>query len=94
MPAQDGGAAALDRRQDLAMLAGEPVTATLDEFLSRGADQIGHLQGWSSHLGVRRWFVFLPRGRQDQRVQRTGGSVEVATGKVQVEAGLFQILVT
>ena len=94
VPTQDGGAAALDRRQDLAMLPGEPMTAVLDEFLSRGADQIGHLQGWSSHLGVRRWFVFLPRGRQDQRVQRTGGSVEVATGKVYVEAGLFQILVT
>lgn len=94
VPTQDGGAAALDRRQDLAMLAGEPVTAGLDEFLSCGADQIGHLQGWSTHLGVRRWFVFLPQGRQRQRVQRTGGSVEVATGKVQVEAGLFQIVVT
>ena len=86
--------AALDRRQDLAMLTGEPVTAALDEFLSRGADQIGHLQGWSTHLGVRRRFVFLPRGRQDQRVQRAGGGVEVATGKVQVEGGLFQIMVT
>ena len=94
VPTQDGGAAALDRRQDLAMLPGEPMTAVLDEFLSRGADQIGHLQGWSTHLGVRSWFVFLPRDRQRQRVQRAGGGVEVATGKVQVEAGLFQIMVT
>jgi hypothetical protein len=76
------------------MLPGEPVTAALDEFLSRGADQIGHLQGRSTHLGVPRWFSVLPQGRQGQRVQRTGGSVEVATGKVQVEAGLFQIMVT
>ena len=50
MAAECGGAAALDGRQDLAMLAGEPVAAALDEGLSRDADQIGHLQGWPTHL--------------------------------------------
>ena len=94
MAAQSGGAAALNGRQNLSLLAGEPVAAALEEGWSRDADQVGHLQGWSTHLGVRRRFVFLPRGRQGQGVQRTGGSVEVATGKVQVEAGLFQIMVT
>jgi len=93
MSTQGSGAAVLDGRQDLAMLPGEPVAAALDEFLSCGAAQIGHLQGWSTHLGVPRRFGVLPRGRQGQRVQRTSGGVEVATGKVQVEAGLFQIMV-
>jgi hypothetical protein len=59
MSTECGGAAALDGRQDLEMLPGEPVAATLDEFLSRGADEIGHLQGWSVHLGVPRGLVFL-----------------------------------
>ena len=92
--AQPGGATADDGGQDLQVQPGEPFPAALVKCGSRGADQIGHLQGWSTHLGVRRRFVFLPRGRQGQGVQRTGGSVEVATGKVQVEAGLFQIMVT
>ena len=94
MPTEYGGAAALDSRQDLEMLPAEPGAAALDEFLSRGADEIGHLQGWSMHLGVSRRIVFLRWVRQRQRVQGTGGGVEMAGGKVQVLGGLFQIMVT
>ncbi len=94
MSTKGGGSAALDGRQGLEMLPGEPVAAALDEFLSRDADEVGHLQGWSTHLGVPRRLGFLSRGGQRQRVQRAGGGVEVAPGKVQVETGLFQIMMT
>jgi hypothetical protein len=76
------------------MLPGKPVAAARDEFLSRGVDEIGHLQGWSIHLGVSGRLVFLRWVRQRQRVQGTGGGVEMAGGKVQVLGGLFQIMVT
>jgi len=94
MPAERGGAAALDGRQDLAVLGGQPGAAAFDEFLPRHADKIGHLQGWPVHLGASRWFLSLARDRQRQRVQGTGGGVEMAGGKVQVLGGLFQIMVT
>jgi len=94
MPAERGGAATLDGCQDLAVLGGQPGAAAFDESLLRHADEIGHLQGWPVHLGVSGRLVFLPRGRQRQRVQRTGGGLEMAGGKVQVLGGLFQIMVT
>jgi hypothetical protein len=62
MPAERGGAATLDGRQDLAVLGGQPGAAAFDEFLPCHADEIGHLQGWPVHLGVSRGLVFLPRG--------------------------------
>jgi hypothetical protein len=43
MPAERGGAATLDGRQDLAVLGGQPGAAAFDEFLPRHADEIGHL---------------------------------------------------
>jgi hypothetical protein len=94
VPAQGGGAAALDGRQHLEMLAGDPATTRFDEFLSRHPDEIGHLQRRPTHLFVSGWFVFLHRGLQRQGVQRTGSSAEMAVGKVQVNRGLFQIVVT
>ena len=65
-----------------------------DELLSRHPDEIGHLQRRPTHLFVSGRFVFLPRGRQRQGVQGTGGGAEMALGKVQVDRGLFQIVVT
>ena len=94
VPAQGGGAAALDGRQHLEMLAGDPATTRFDELLSRHPDKIGHLQRRPTHLFVSGRIVFLLRGRQRQRVQRTGGGAEMAVGKVQVNRGLFQIVVT
>ncbi len=92
VPAERGGAATLDGRQDLAVLGGQLGAAAFDESLPRHADEIGHLQGWPVHLGVTGRIVFLSRGRQRQRVQGTGGSVEMAGGKVQVLGSLFQIM--
>ena len=63
-------------------------------LLSRHPDEIGHLQRRPTHLFVSGRLVFLPRGRQRQGVQRTGGGAEMAVGKVQVDRGLFQIVVT
>jgi len=94
MPAQGGGAAALDGRQHFEMLAGDPATTGFDKSLSRHPDEIGHLQRRPIHLFISRRLVFLPRGRQRQRVQGTGGGTQMAAGKVQVNRGLFQIAVT
>lgn len=55
MPAESGGAAALDRSQNLQMLDGHPLAAVFDELLSRCTDDIGHLQGWPIHLGFSAW---------------------------------------
>ena len=89
MPAQGGGAAALDGRQHLEMLAGDPATTRFDESLPRHPDEIGHLQRRPTHLFISRRLIFLSCGRQRQGVQGTGGGVEVATGKVDVEGGFF-----
>ena len=94
MSTQGGSPAALDGRQHLEMLAGDPSATRFDELLSRHPDEIGHLQRRPTHLFVSGWFVFLHRGRQRQGVQRTGSSAEMAVGKVQVNRGLFQIVVT
>src|SRR6202050_1556037 len=49
MPAQGGGATARDGPQHLEVLPGDPFTAAFDEAASRGANQIGHLEGWPGH---------------------------------------------
>jgi len=49
MPAQGGGATARDGPQHLEVLPGDPFTAAFDEGASRGANQIGHLEGWPVH---------------------------------------------
>jgi hypothetical protein len=94
MPAQGSGTAALDGRQHFPMLAGDPATTRFDELLPRRPDEIGHLQRRPTHLFVSGRLVFLPRGPQCQGVQGTGGGAEMAVGKVQVDRGLFQIVVT
>jgi hypothetical protein len=43
-------AAAFDGSQDFQMPARNPVSAVFNELLSRGADDVGHLQRWSVHL--------------------------------------------
>src|ERR1700752_5442811 len=45
MPAQGGGATVRDGSQHLEVLPGGPFTAAFDENASRGAEQIGHLEG-------------------------------------------------
>jgi hypothetical protein len=60
MTAQCGGAAALNGRQDPQVLAREPAAAALKEGRSRNADEVSHLQGWSTHLPVPKQLRVLP----------------------------------
>jgi hypothetical protein len=63
MAAKRGGAAAFDGPQHFHMRPGNPLAAMLDESISRGADQIGHLQRRPFHLFAR-YRVVLLRGRR------------------------------
>src|SRR5271165_2786787 len=50
MPAERGGATPRNGQEHFDVLPGDPLTASFDECVSRGADQIGHLEGWPVHL--------------------------------------------
>src|SRR5258707_2390974 len=52
MAAERGGATPRHGQQHFDVLPGDPRTASFDESVSRGADQIGHLQRWPAHLLV------------------------------------------
>src|SRR5215467_2131657 len=54
MSAEHGSAAPRNGQQHFDMLPGDPLTASFDECVSRGADQIGHLERWPVHLLVLR----------------------------------------
>ena len=49
MSAERGGAATRDRRQHFPMLSIQPAAASLDETLSGGANQVGHLHSGTLH---------------------------------------------
>ncbi len=80
MTAECGGTTACNGPQHLDMLPTEPVPISFQESSSRGAEEIGHLQGRPAHL------LF-----QLQRIQGTRGRVKMALRKMQVDGGLFQI---
>ena len=82
------GATPCDGQQHFDMLPADPLAASLEEGSSRGADEIGHLQGRPAHLLLLYGAVF-----QLQRVQRAGGRVKMALRKMQIDGGLFQIAV-
>src|SRR6266481_6139536 len=89
MPAQGGGATARDGPQHFEVLPGDPAAAAFEEGASRGANQIGHLEGWPVHLIALRYLVF-----QLERVQRTRGCVEVPLGEMEIDRGFFQIVMS
>ncbi len=74
-----GCAAVRNGAQYLNMRPSQPLPAVLDEFLSRRTDPIGHLQRRPVPLCVG---VFLQRRGQRERIQGTGGGVEMALGEV------------
>ena len=80
MTAECGGTTARNGPQHFDVLPTEPVSISFEKSSSRGADEIGHLQGRPAHL------LF-----QLQRIQGTRGRVEMALRKMQVDAGLFEI---
>jgi len=50
MTAECGGTTPANGQQYFDVLPTEPVAISFDEGISRGADQIGHLEWWPSHL--------------------------------------------
>ena len=85
MAAECGGATARNGQQRFDMLPTDPLAISFDECGARDADEIGHLEGWPAHLFVP-LIVF-----QLQRIQRTGGRMEMTLGKMEVDGGLFEI---
>src|SRR5260370_39419710 len=52
MSAERGGATPRNRQEHFDVLPADPLTASLDEGVSRSAEQIGHVEGWPVHLLV------------------------------------------
>jgi hypothetical protein len=50
MPAERGGATLLNGQQHFDMLPGDPPEVSFDECVSRGANEIGHLERRPTHL--------------------------------------------
>jgi len=50
MTADCGGTTPANGQQHFDVLPTEPLAISFDESISRGADQIGHLQRWPGHL--------------------------------------------
>ena len=57
MAAECGGPTPLNGPQHFDMLPAEPMAVPFDESLSRGADDIGHLQRRPAHLLLAGWCV-------------------------------------
>src|SRR5271155_5058982 len=89
MAAECGGTTSPNGQQHFDVLPTEPMAISFDEGISRGADQIGHLEWWPGHL------IFLRRRAfERQRIQGTGGRMQVTLREMQVAGGLFQIVMT
>src|SRR5271168_1630175 len=50
MTTEGGGATPANGQQYFDVLPSEPVAISFEEGISRGADQIGHLEWWPGHL--------------------------------------------
>ena len=83
MTAKCGGTTSRNSSQHFDVLPTEPVTISFDECISRGADEIGHLEWWPDHLR------FLWQG-----IQWARSRMQVTLGEMQVTGGLFQIVMT
>ena len=92
MSTERGGSAAQNGVPHLEMEPGEPLLAALEEAFSRGAEDIGHLEGRPWHL--LRTAAGIAIFRQGQGVERTGGGVQVLLRQVRIDGSLFQIAMT
>jgi hypothetical protein len=54
MPTECGGATPRDGQQHFDMLPADPLAVSFEEGSSRGADEIGHLEGRRAHLLLQR----------------------------------------
>ncbi len=89
MTAECGGTTSLNGQQHFDVLPPKPVAISFEESISRGADQIGHLQWWPGHLPFLRRTAF-----ERQRIQRTRSRMQVTLGEMQIAGRLFQIVMT
>src|SRR6267143_7116336 len=89
MTTEGGGTTPANGQQYFDVLPTEPVAISFDEGISRGADQIGHLERWPGHLLLLRRRTF-----ERQRIQGTRGRMQVTLGEMQVAGRLFQIVMT
>ena len=91
VPAERRRSAEQDGVENFLMYPGEPIPAAIEERVSRGADDIGHLQRWPRHLfcGVRTSFASKHR----QRVQRAGDGIEMTLRDVEIDRGLLEVMV-
>jgi hypothetical protein len=72
------------------MLPGQPLAA-IEERVSRGADDIGHLQRRPWHLFG---FGCVSPGRESrQMIQGTGDGAKMPLGHMEVDAGLLEVIV-
>src|SRR6266481_2470783 len=89
MTAECGSTTPPNSQQHFDVLPTKPVAISFEESISRGADQIGHLEWWPGHL------LFLRRTAfERQRIQRTRGRMQVTLGEMQIAGRLFQIVMT
>ena len=77
MTAECSGTTPCDGQQHFDVLSTEPVAISFDEGVSRGADQIGHLEWWPGHL-LLLWRMAVER----QRIQGTRGRMQVTLGEM------------
>jgi hypothetical protein len=89
MTTEGGGTTPANGQQHFDMLPTEPVAISFEESISRGADQIGHLEWWPGHLLFLRRMAF-----ERQRIQWTRGRMQVTLGEMQIAGRLFQIVMT
>ena len=87
MSAERGGTTPPNGQEHFDVLPGDPLTASFDECVSRSADQIGHLERWPTHLLFLRCPVFELQG-----VQWTPCRVQAAFRNMEVDGGLFQVV--
>ena len=87
MTTEGGGTTPANGQQYFDVLPLEPVAISFEESISRGADQIGHLEWWPGHL------LFLRRTAfERQRIQWTRGRMQVTLREMQIAGRLFQIV--
>ena len=86
MAAECGGTTQPNGQQHFDMLPKKPVAVSFDEVVSRGADDIGHLQRRPAHLLLVGWLAV-----QCERIQRTCRGAQMTLREMQVDGRFFQV---
>jgi hypothetical protein len=87
MAAESCGTTVLNSVQRFEVLPVEATQTAVQEVRSSGADDIGHLQRRPVHGSM------PDRRFQDERIERTGGRLQMPVRQVQVHGGRLQVAV-